>query len=81
MEGGFYAKYRSAAPQQLSMLTVGIKPFAGFYYAREMTTLPLVSVAIAQAVASTVKNVLPYVSVFLSLSPHPINGLDLTERR
>lgn len=59
MEGGFYARYRSSAPQQLSMLTVGIKPFAAFYYARETAIQPLVSVAIAQAVASTVKNVLP----------------------
>lgn len=63
MEGGFYAKYRSAAPQQLSILTVGIKPFAAFYYAREVASQPLVSVAIAQAVASTVKNVLPYVCI------------------
>lgn len=61
MEGGFNAKFRSAAPQQLSMLTVGMKPFAAFYYAREMAAQPLVSAAIAQAVANTVKNVLPYV--------------------
>lgn len=59
LEGGFYAKYRSSAPQQLAVLSVGIKPFAAFYYAKEIIIQPLVSVAIAQAVATTVKNVLP----------------------
>lgn len=59
MEGGFYASYRSSAPQQLAVLAVGIKPFAAFYYAKEIVVQPLVSVAIVQAVASQVKNVLP----------------------
>lgn len=58
-EGGFYAKYRSSAPQQLAVLSVGIKPFAAFYYAKEIVIQPLLSGAIAQAVATTVKNVLP----------------------
>lgn len=58
-EGGFNASYRSSAPQQLAVLSVGIRPFAAFYYAKEVVVQPLVSVAIVQAVASQVKNVLP----------------------
>lgn len=59
MEGGFNASYKSSAPQQLAVLSVGMKPFAGFYYAKEIVVHPLVSVAIVQAVASQVKNALP----------------------
>lgn len=59
MEGGFYASYRSSAPQQLAVLSVGVKPFAAFYYAKEIVIQPLVSVAIVQAVESQVKNALP----------------------
>lgn len=59
MEGGFNASYRSSAPQQMSVLSVGVKPFAAFYYAKEIVVQPLVSVAIVQAVASQVKNALP----------------------
>lgn len=59
MEGGFHASYRSSAPQQLAVLSVGMKPFAAFYYAKEIVVQPLVSVAIVQAVANQVKNALP----------------------
>lgn len=59
MEGGFNASYRNSAPQQLAVLSVGVKPFTAFYYAKEVIVQPLVSVAIVQAVASQVKNALP----------------------
>ncbi|XP_031628669.1 rab3 GTPase-activating protein regulatory subunit [Contarinia nasturtii] len=59
MEGGFYASYKSSAPQQMAVLSVGMRPFAAFYYAKEIIVQPLVSVAIVQAVASQVKNALP----------------------
>lgn len=57
-EGGFHAKYRSSAPQQLAILSVGAKPFAAFYYAKEIVQ-PQVGAAIAQVLSTTVKNVLP----------------------
>lgn len=59
MEGGFHASYRSSAPQQLAVLSVGIKPFAAFYYAKEIVVQPLISTAIVNAVANQVKNALP----------------------
>lgn len=59
MEGGFHASYRNAAPQQLAVLSVGLRPFAAFYYAREIMVQPLISAAIVSAVASQVKNALP----------------------
>lgn len=61
-EGGFSAKYRSSAPQQFVVLSVGLSPFIGFYYAKEIYIKPdrltLASDA-ARVVATKVRNVLP----------------------
>lgn len=58
-EGGYFAKYRSSAPQQLVILAVGLNPFIGFYYAKEILIQPVLSMEIARVVANKVKNVLP----------------------
>lgn len=58
MEGGFHAKYRSSAPQQLAVLSIGTNPFIGFYYAKEIIIQPVLS-DMARVVANKVKNVLP----------------------
>ncbi|KAG4066663.1 hypothetical protein HA402_007299 [Bradysia odoriphaga] len=43
LEGGFYAKYKSAAPQSSLVIGVGTKPFAGFHWAKEGFVQPVLA--------------------------------------
>lgn len=58
MEGGFHAKYRNSAPQQLVILSTGVNPFVAFYYAKEIFIQPMLT-DVARVVANKVKNALP----------------------
>lgn len=58
LEGGFYAKYRSAPPQNSLVIAVGSKPYAGFHYAKEGFIQPVLA-DVARAVASKIKSALP----------------------
>lgn len=59
MEGGFYAKYRSAPPQNSLVLGAGVKPYLGFHYAKEGGYVQPVLADVARAVASKIKSALP----------------------
>lgn len=59
MEGGFYAKYKSAPPQVSLVIGVGQKPYAGFHWAKEGFVQPVLA-DVARAVASKIKSALPY---------------------
>lgn len=58
LEGGFYAKYRSAPPQNSLVIAVGSKPYVGFHYAKEGFVQPVLA-DVARAVASKIKSALP----------------------
>ncbi|XP_035774523.1 rab3 GTPase-activating protein regulatory subunit-like [Anopheles albimanus] len=58
LEGGFFAKYRHAAPQNSLIVAAGSKPYVGFHYAKEGFTQPLLA-DVARAVASKIKSALP----------------------
>lgn len=58
MEGGFYAKYKSAPPQNSLIVAVGSKPFVGFHWAKEGFVQPVLA-DVARAVASKLKSALP----------------------
>lgn len=58
MEGGFYAKYKSAPPQNSLIIGVGSKPFVGFHWAKEGFVQPVLA-DVARAVASKLKSALP----------------------
>lgn len=58
MEGGFYAKYKSAPPQNSLVLGAGVKPYLGFHYAKEGYIQPVLA-DVARAVASKIKSALP----------------------
>lgn len=58
MEGGFYAKYKSAPPQNSLIIAVGSKPFVGFHWAKEGFIQPVLA-DVARAVASKLKSALP----------------------
>lgn len=57
-EGGFFAQYKSAPPQNSLVLGVGVKPFAGFHWAREGLVQPVLA-DVARAVARHIKSALP----------------------
>uniref|UniRef100_A0A182Q7S3 Rab3-GAP regulatory subunit N-terminal domain-containing protein n=1 Tax=Anopheles farauti TaxID=69004 RepID=A0A182Q7S3_9DIPT len=58
LEGGFFAKYRHAAPQNSLIIAAGSKPYIGFHYAKEGFTQPVLA-DVARAVASKIKSALP----------------------
>uniref|UniRef100_A0A182VWH5 Rab3-GAP regulatory subunit N-terminal domain-containing protein n=1 Tax=Anopheles minimus TaxID=112268 RepID=A0A182VWH5_9DIPT len=58
LEGGFFAKYRHAAPQNSLIIAAGSKPYVGFHYAKEGFTQPVLA-DVARAVASKIKSALP----------------------
>lgn len=58
MDGGFYAKYKSAPPQNSLVLSGGVKPYLGFHYAKEGYMQPVLA-DVARAVASKIKSALP----------------------
>lgn len=58
MEGGFYAKYKSAPPQNSLIVAIGSKPFVGFHWAKEGFVQPVLA-DVARAVASKLKSALP----------------------
>lgn len=58
LEGGFYAKYKSAPPQNSLVVGVGAKPYVGFHWAKEGFVQPVLA-DVARAVASKIKSALP----------------------
>ncbi|EAT38427.1 AAEL009668-PA [Aedes aegypti] len=58
LEGGFFAKYRHAPPQNSLIVAAGMKPYIGFHYAKEGFTQPVLA-DVARAVASKIKSALP----------------------
>ncbi|XP_058455184.1 rab3 GTPase-activating protein non-catalytic subunit isoform X2 [Malaya genurostris] len=58
VEGGFFAKYRHAPPQNSLIIAAGTKPYVGFHYAKEGFTQPVLA-DVARAVASKIKSALP----------------------
>ncbi|XP_053690684.1 rab3 GTPase-activating protein non-catalytic subunit isoform X2 [Sabethes cyaneus] len=58
VEGGFFAKYRHAPPQNSLIVAAGTKPYVGFHYAKEGFTQPVLA-DVARAVASKIKSALP----------------------
>lgn len=58
MEGGFYARYKSAPPLNALVIGVGQKPYAGFHWAKEGFMQPVLA-DVARAVASKIKSALP----------------------
>lgn len=58
LEGGFYAKYRAAPPQNSLVLTTGLKPYVGFNYAKEGFAQPALQ-DIARVATSFIKSALP----------------------
>lgn len=58
LEGGFFAKYRHAPPQNSLIVAAGMKPYLGFHYAKEGFTQPVLA-DVARAVASKIKSALP----------------------
>ncbi|XP_055641672.1 rab3 GTPase-activating protein non-catalytic subunit [Toxorhynchites rutilus septentrionalis] len=58
LEGGFFARYRQAPPQNTLIVAVGTKPYVGFHYATEGFTQPVLA-DVARAVASKIKSALP----------------------
>ncbi|XP_055614598.1 rab3 GTPase-activating protein non-catalytic subunit [Uranotaenia lowii] len=58
LEGGFFAKYRHAPPQNSLIVAAGIKPYIGFHYAKEGFSQPVLA-DVARAVASKIKSALP----------------------
>lgn len=58
LEGGFYAKYRAAPPQNSLVVAAGSKPYIGFHYAKEGFTQPVLT-DIARVATSLIKSALP----------------------
>jgi len=58
LEGGFFAKYRSAPHQNSLVLSVGTKPYVGFHFAKEGFIQPVLA-DVARAVANKFKSALP----------------------
>lgn len=58
LEGGFFAKYRSAPPQNYLVLAIGMNPFLGFHYGKDGFIKPVLA-DVARAVASKLKSALP----------------------
>ncbi|XP_058825550.1 rab3 GTPase-activating protein non-catalytic subunit [Topomyia yanbarensis] len=58
VEGGFFAKYRHAPPQNSLIVAAGTKPYVGFHYAKEGFAQPVLA-DVARAVASKIKSALP----------------------
>lgn len=58
LEGGFYAKYKSAPPQSSLVIGVGTKPYVGFHFAKEGFVQPVLA-DVARVVASKIKSALP----------------------
>lgn len=59
LEGGFYAKYRNAPPQNAIVLAVGSKPYIGFHHYAKETYDQSVIADVARVVASKLKSALP----------------------
>ncbi|KAJ6631749.1 Rab3 GTPase-activating protein regulatory subunit [Pseudolycoriella hygida] len=83
LEGGFYAKYKSAPPQSSLVIGVGTKPYAGFHWAKEGFVQPVLA-DVARAVASKIKSALPTwlmgstpQSVDTPPPPIPVEGMSL----
>lgn len=58
LEGGFYARYRAAPPQNSLVVATGTKPFVGFHYAKEGFSQPVLT-DIARVATSLIKSALP----------------------
>lgn len=58
LDGGFYAKYRAAPPQNSLVVATGSKPYVGFHYAKEGFTQPVLT-DIARVATSLIKSALP----------------------
>uniref|UniRef100_A0A336MRX7 CSON006231 protein n=1 Tax=Culicoides sonorensis TaxID=179676 RepID=A0A336MRX7_CULSO len=58
LEGGFYAKYRAAPPQNSLVVSTGLKPYVGFNYAKEGFSQPALQ-DIARVATSFIKSALP----------------------
>ncbi|XP_065095056.1 rab3 GTPase-activating protein non-catalytic subunit isoform X2 [Ochlerotatus camptorhynchus] len=58
LEGGFFAKYRHAPPQNSLIIAAGMKPYIGFHYAKEGFSQPVLA-DVARAVANKIKSALP----------------------
>lgn len=58
LEGGFFAKYKSAPPQNYLVLGIGMNPFLGFHYGKDGFIQPVLA-DVARAVASKLKSALP----------------------